>query len=532
MKKTVNINLAGIAFVIDEDAYELLHTYLESISKKFSDLAGKEEIIQDIETRLAELFNRELDTRKEVISLADVRKAIDQMGTPEDIAGEVASESRDTATAQTAASAFKKRLYRDKDNMIIAGVISGLCHYFGIGDPVWARIAAVLLVIAGFGFPIILYIVLMFIVPEANTPTEKLQMRGEPINLENLEREIKESAKRASDTLKNTVSNSRIRSFFKALGSILIWTIKLVVGFVALIFALVVVALLAGIFGVSVAGNHLLTEAPEFFINDKTTSLLLKFGLVLFVGAPALILIYSAIRFLFRIKERIYWLRTTLAAAWLVGLIMLLLAFSRIGDHFQQKGTYNYTISHSINAANKYEIQILDEHGRIADPDEELNVRVEINEGIMINEKSVKDWDEVPIGEPTLYLVPASTDSLRIQVQCSARSKTKKEAKLKAQNVICPIRIREDKIVLPAYYYISSGEQWRAQDTKIYIELPQNDTIIFPSNIGRLDIRLQGEEPYEDEEMANTSWTNTSGQIRCVVCPLSNASRKNKEQEI
>ena len=170
MRKTLNINLGGLAFIIDENAFELLHNYLEALKRKFNNEAERAEIMNDIEARIAEMLNQRLEKSKEVIGVEDVQFVTDAMGKPEDIAGEETEEGGATTTGSTqsatttssaATAPVKKRLFRDPDDAKVGGVISGLCHYFGIADPVWMRIAALILIFFTSGTILLVYILLL-----------------------------------------------------------------------------------------------------------------------------------------------------------------------------------------------------------------------------------------------------------------------------------------------------------------------------------------------------------------------------------
>ncbi len=194
MKKVLNINLGGYPFTIDEDAYATLDNYLQTINRHFSYSEGHEEIVGDIETRMAELFQENLSGGSQIVSLKEVQKGIATMGKPEDFGAEPI-ESTPYSKHQTATkSNYKtgKRLFRDAHDEVIGGVASGLTAYFGISDPLWVRIALVVSVVIGFGFPIIAYIILWIILPKAETAADRLAMRGETVNASNIGRVVEE----------------------------------------------------------------------------------------------------------------------------------------------------------------------------------------------------------------------------------------------------------------------------------------------------------------------------------------------------
>ena len=172
MKKTFTINISGIIFHIDDDAYNKLNSYIANIKRHFNNFEGKEEVIADIESRIAEILQTKLSDTKEVIVVADVDEVISTMGEPAEFTEDESEENQ----YYTTYSASYKRLYRDAENKIIGGVASGIGAYLHV-DPVWIRLLFILLVFTSLGVPI--YIILWIAVPEALSPSERLQMKGE-----------------------------------------------------------------------------------------------------------------------------------------------------------------------------------------------------------------------------------------------------------------------------------------------------------------------------------------------------------------
>ena len=183
MNKTVHINLANLSFYINEDAYIKLQAYLDAVKHSFKNTEGSDEILMDIEARIAELFSEKFQNERQVITLKEVEAIIVIMGQPEDYILDEATYEDNSISSKT----ISKKLYRDIENQYIAGVSSGLGHYIGI-DPLWIRLTWVLLVFAGFGTPILMYILLWILVPEATTIAQKIAMNGEPVNISNIEK--------------------------------------------------------------------------------------------------------------------------------------------------------------------------------------------------------------------------------------------------------------------------------------------------------------------------------------------------------
>jgi len=205
MNKTVSINLGGFFFHIDEDAFQKLNRYFDAIRRSLS-ADGRDEIMSDIEARIAELLTEKLKNDKQVVSIREVDEVIIIMGRPEDYR----IDDDETATGPKTSTNFNfnfnntktKKFYRDEESGMIGGVCAGLGHYFKI-DPLWVRILFIVSLLLSFGSSILIYLVLLVLIPKAITTTEKLEMTGEPINISNIERKVKEEFSNLSDKLNN-----------------------------------------------------------------------------------------------------------------------------------------------------------------------------------------------------------------------------------------------------------------------------------------------------------------------------------------
>ena len=210
MNKTFNINLGGYAFVIDEDAYETANRYLHALAGHFNG-EGADEIMQDIETRMGELVHRKKGNRS-IVNKLDILDAIAVLGTPEELKDINFSEdfrrNRKNTSFQLKTG---KRLFRDPNDKILGGVCSGLAAYFGIRDVVWVRLAFFLFTwLAGSG--LVIYIVLWAIIPPAKTVSDRLEMMGEPTNVNNIARMVKEEIEEFSDKVHETFKKKKRNS--------------------------------------------------------------------------------------------------------------------------------------------------------------------------------------------------------------------------------------------------------------------------------------------------------------------------------
>jgi phage shock protein PspC (stress-responsive transcriptional regulator) len=246
MKKTININISGSIFTIDDDAYEILKTYLDSVKDYFSHYPEHEEIVSDIENRIAEqLASKKSLSSKKVIIMADVEELIDSMGKVEDF-GEAHSEEQERDSTPHSSAKAPKRLFRDPDNKLMFGVASGLGAYFDI-DPVIIRIIFVIATITwGWGF--IVYLVLWLVIPEARTATEKMQMHGKALSIASIEKKFKEEFENIRE--KEPRIRSRIQHFFDGIAVVINFIFKRFF----LVLARVIIIFIGVGFSVAIAG--------------------------------------------------------------------------------------------------------------------------------------------------------------------------------------------------------------------------------------------------------------------------------------
>ena len=195
MKITVSINLGGYSFNIDEDAYTELKRYLKNLEVHFAGEDSSSEILSDIETRMADLFRTKITTYKQVINIEDVRQVISVLGAPEDISGGDGPSARDKFS-----SPGYHRMYRDTEHRVIGGVCSGMGAYWDI-DPVILRIIFVVLIMAG-GIGALVYLILYVVLPEAKTTAQKIEMKGNPVNIHNIKDSVKKEVENVRKNLK------------------------------------------------------------------------------------------------------------------------------------------------------------------------------------------------------------------------------------------------------------------------------------------------------------------------------------------
>ena len=371
MKKNITINLCGRLFQIDEDAYELLLQYIESLRQSFGHEEGGEEIVNDIEARIAELFLELNQQGIEAITIEHVKDIITRIGKPEELKGEeekqdngghkydsfrsAAQGIHDNVRARTAG----KRLYRNPNDKMVAGVLSGIATYTG-SDVTWWRIGYAMLILASnFLFPlfgiwfnfgyflhvnlafIIFYFVLAIAIPVADTPKQVLEMEGKEVTPQNLADVVVEDKQPAQHR------RGCLGSFFSVIISIFVGIfvgLAAIVGLVLLVCLLLIIVSLVVVFTVPSVGMTLPFDIDDLHLAELMSVhpwIVIAFiiGLLLALCIP----LYAIAHMLFSkagkvqpmgIGQRILWI-----VLWVASLCCLFPALVWIQE--QEKEKYN-----------------------------------------------------------------------------------------------------------------------------------------------------------------------------------------------
>ncbi len=280
MQKTVNINLSGSVFYIDDDAYALLRNYLDKLEIYFSSQDEGREIINDIESRIAELFNEKLKDKSAVVNKTMVEDVIAKMGQPEDFEGESSAEDF-TGSKEERTSNRKKRLYRDMDGRVLGGVCGGIAAYLNT-DPVFVRVLFVILPFLSLGIIVPVYIVLWIVVPAAITTAQKLEMKGENVTIKNIEKAIRneyEDVKEHFSKVRESKAYKKSESWWNRLT-------KRDKNMVIILAVIVGATVLANLFQINVFHGDFVTDVnyhPGFFFNMFHASGIIGLALILLV---------------------------------------------------------------------------------------------------------------------------------------------------------------------------------------------------------------------------------------------------------
>lgn len=347
MKKTLTVNLGGTVFHIDEDAYQLLDKYLSNLRIHFRKEEGSEEIMNDFEMRISELFGERVRLGHEVITIEHVEEVINRMGKPEDIFEEETDEEKENAKKrvfQEQVITGKKKLMRDPDNRVIGGVAGGIAAYMG-WDATAVRLVMILLMFIPFvHWMALLYIILWMVMPLARTAADRLIMRGKSVTLETIGQTVTDGFEKVSNNVNDYISSDKPRTFFQKLADLFVGVFGFILKFGAILIGIILlppllltvfilfivtIALFGG--GASVL-YHLSPFGMDLYSGEPVSVVIIGcIGTILLIGIPAIALIYAVCGQLFNLKPLPNPAKWTLLILWLVALIICIVYFVNIG---------------------------------------------------------------------------------------------------------------------------------------------------------------------------------------------------------
>lgn len=484
MDKTVSISIGGFSFVLDEIAYNKLKTYLQDVKTSLRGTEGVEDIIEDVEIRISELFRERLKFR-EVVNEDDINFVIATMGHPDQYKVEEDEENEKTSTnssynystnnqsyggQQTGA----KRLYRDPDDTIVTGLSAGLAHYMGV-DPwfvrsIWLVLGILGIFTAGVSFFLVVfcYFILLIFVPKAKTTSEKLQMYGQPANIDTLKKNV-EQASEAVVSGSKELSN-KLGGAFGVFGRILLWFI----GFIILSTGIGLI--IGGFFFFFTTWTEMPTELFGYLVEEEWMSMAAKiFGGILMVIPGVLLTILGV---------KCFWNRVKVSKAVIFGSIALwfVALFAIIGI--------------SVSTASKFRnsVEMTQEKSYVI-PSDTLQVYFRENNEGNLKFKTFNDLDQlidadgnliIPIDD--IFEIEESTDDkLHVQVTYSSKGGSKEEAKRNLEAIRYNYELNGNKLYLDEFIKIPKDGKFRNQTVDIKLYVPKNK-LIHTNNTDRMTI--------------------------------------------
>ncbi len=544
MNKTININLGGFFFHIDEIAYQKLKRYLESISRSLSDDSqGKNEIIADIEARISELLSEKITDARQVVNEGDIDDIIKIMGQPEDYADAEEAYSN-SSYSYNRNNASGKKLFRDGDDKFLGGVASGLAHYFDL-DTIWVRLGLLALFIFG-GFGVLLYIILWILLPEAKTTAEKLQMEGEPVNIDNIEKKIREEfnnvsenvsvfAKEASEKIKDGANeltdkvnktfsgkpkkNNGASDFFDTIGKIILAIFKVIGKFIGVILifisASVILSLIIG--GFSLGSLEWLNvdsqiQYPPFFYDAVLPTWLLTLCGFLLVGIPFLILFILGLRILSsNVKKINKPTSLTLLGIWILALLAMIFTGIEFGSTYSNYGVATEKNDITIAAKDTLTIKMINDETLVYRPNLRRNYKEEIE--VNGNKKVYSSYIEVDVKKSN------SNESYFI-IQKESRGRNNSNAKNNARKIDYNYKFENNTLILDAFFLTEFKNIWKNEEVIIDIFIPEDATVYFDNSTKNFLYNVDNETDIYDKDMVSHYFLMTDTTLKCTDCEV------------
>ena len=541
MNKTININLGGVFFHIDEIAYQKLKGYLDAIRRSLSDdPQGRDEIITDIETRIGELLSEKVKDVRQVVNESDIDEVIEVMGKPEDymVDDEIFSDERYTGYGKRKT----KKLYRDGTDKFLGGVSSGIAHYLNV-DVIWIRLGW-LVAAFGFGFGFIVYPLLWILLPEATTTAEKLEMEGEPVNISNIEKKIRDEISQASSRVKDGIEDvsekvknadyksygekakSGSQDFIETLGKIFVTVFMIIGKFIGVLLVIIaVVTILALLISLFTIGSmdfihHDWFSYDAFFYNSSGLPVwVISILTFLLVGIPFFFLFALGLRILSNNTKTVgKTAKMTLLGIWLMALLTAIFF-----------GTRQYMMTAydgSVTVRTEVPYSTLDT----------LRLSVESDNGILDKreldytwEGGRRHWDrEIVIDEndvEKLYsnnirvnIYPAQDSLVYVKTRKRSKGQSRQDARDNARLIEHEVVLTDDELQVPGYFLSDIGSRFGDQRVYVDVYLPENQVIYLEESSRTFLYEVDNVQGVYDNDMAGHHFKMTREGLDCLDC--------------
>lgn len=395
--------------------------------------------------------------------------------------------------------------------------------YFN-ADPVWFRIAFVVASIPGFGTPLLVYAVLWIVIPEAKTAVDRLEMKGEKVNISNIEKSVRveisnlknkfnDLAKEAKRTYKkkSAINKPEFEGLTNAITRIAELFVKVVLVFAGILLAVIgisfLITLLAAVFGfgydVFIIESEFVfvsfSKIVEFFLGSVGSSVIFQLGFLLLVGVPIVMILYSGVLLIFGLRRTRY-VGITAFNLWLVGLIVTAFFSVKVVADFRQKGVYT----------EETDLNKIEDRPFIIDVNEDESFQniyryhdyFEIDEANMI---ITTDEEDIYYGIPQLYFKKSKTNKFFADVVYQSRGSSKPEAMERAESIIYNYSSEDGKLLLDPFFKLEDREVWRDQILEIVVYVPIGQNIQLTKELREI-ISNYRHSPYR---LAGETWVMT-----------------------
>lgn len=533
MNKTININLGGIFFHIDEVAYQKLKNYLNAIRRSLSDdPKGKDEIITDIESRIGELLSDKVKDVRQVINENDIDEVIDVMGKPEDYMVDDEAFSDESYTYHRSKA---KKLYRDGDDKFLGGVSSGMSHYLNV-DVIWVRIGW-LIAAFGFGFGFIVYPILWILLPQANTTAEKLEMEGEDVNISSIEKKIKDDLSDVSERVKNGINDvsdkvknadykkykekakSGSQDMVEVLGKIFSTFFMIVGKFIGVILLIVSVSTILALFISLITAGSIDFFHEDWFYNNFdaiNNSGLPIWGvsilIFLLVGIPFIFLFFLGIRILSNNKTSFSRVtKLSLLGIWLVALLSVIF----------------FGTQQLIESA--YEGSVIEKQDVNYIPSDTLEIKILDNENLSGESQLKRRWgyqlvlddnneEKIYSNDIRFNIYQSDRDQVYLKFHKRSQGKSKISARENARNIGYNFEKLDNDLLLNGYFLTEMGHKFRKQNLKVDLYIPVNQIIYLDKSTRSFLHDVENIQDLYDRDMPNHYYIMTKEGLNCMDC--------------
>ena len=520
MNKTVSINLGGLVFHIDEDAFQKLSHYFDAIKRSLSNTKGQEEIINDIEMRVGELVAEKHKSDKQVISIKEVDDIISIMGQPEDY--RIDDEQTKNTTSNFETLKRDKKLFRDKEEAVIGGVLAGLGHYFGI-DKVFLRILFLVLFFAA-GTGLLAYIILWIAMPEAQTTSEKLEMRGEPVTISNIEKKVREEFAALSEKIKSTdfekmksemkSNGDQLKNNLGGLISTILNVLAKTIGALMILGSLSILVIF--LIGVLAFGS---TNFPDFpfhsFIElgNLTDYPIWFFGLLFYVAVsiPSFFVLLLGIKIIAPNSKSIGSIaKYILLAIWIIAIAILISIGVKQATEYAYKGRIYEKQTINLDPKDTLYIKFKNNDYYAKDVNDYTNFSItkdSLNQDVVYSNLIVFEIEKTD--EPLPY----------IKINKEAKGNSFINAKQRAEKIKYGYKIIGNQLVLDNYLITELKDKFRDQKIEIKLYLTKRTLFKVNSSVKNYD--------YSDNSFFNLHHSSDEyiysvgdSQVKCLDCPI------------
>ncbi|RKR81365.1 phage shock protein C (PspC) family protein [Mucilaginibacter gracilis] len=496
MNKTIIININGTIFHIEEDAYEVLRSYMTDVKRHFANEEDSMEITTDIENRIAEMFTEILVREaRQVVITADVTTVISQMGTIEDF--ETGTDHANASYTDHQTFASNRKLFRDPDDHLLGGVCAGIANYFDV-DAVWIRLAFAIAVIFG-GTGLMAYIILWIIVPKANTRADKMAMKGEKLDLKGFMRNFEEEVKTVHHSLSNASSSARpfvykvrdfVTDFFDHFKYFLGGAGKVILKLIGVLILLTCLGfIIAGsvVLTIIVAqGRDVLHLFPFSIVNDRYS--IIYFSAFAVAVIPLLSIILLTLRVIFGNKVLGKSTSYTLLIFWILALSLLGYYSSKVAADFKEGAAFSQTLDLKAPFNNTYYLKLNDVKYLSREDSVQLDINSRFNGTVILNDEDddeVSNRHESKPQNVKIYIERSDVAFPTLTEKFSARGHTEQEALRNARNASYYFKQKDTVLTFDRMLKVPFSSLWRNQAVELRLRIPQNSTLVIDKKLER-----------------------------------------------